>query len=294
MKKALIIFGIVIALMGTMFYLVNWVFLPAIKEKEKQKAALQNAESTPCSNVVDMTGEAVTWPQVAGDELDGKTISIEGYPELPFVMMLQNGRASVHLTSRMNQASGGMIILLVEEGNCENMMQPLPENYAQEDMIFMDNAGEEIYYGESMRITGKAKIKDGKYNVTVEKIEKTELNFNYENVCVRLADDNRKKTDDQLVYAEGILTAPDEQSSLRLGLFLEDESLSFFVNALVKYGSLDNQATDPGEEYNAEEIAVFDANGKTIRPGDRVRVYGTWDNEKANLWVEKIVLLEKE
>jgi hypothetical protein len=249
--------------------------------------------TTPCTNVVDITGESATWEQTHTDSLDGKTITIEGYPDLPFLMMLENGRASVHLTPRMNQGSGGMVTLLVEEGTCENMMQPLPSDYSQDDMIFMDNAGEEIVYGQSMRITGKAEIKDGKYNIVVEKIEKTTASFDYEKESARLTNTSAEKLDGQLVYAEGVLSTPDEQGGMRMEMFLEDESLPFIVNCNIRYGALNNQANELEENYSDEDIVIRDRGGKKVLPGSKVRVYGVWKNEKSDLWVEEIVLIEE-
>lgn len=258
----------------------------------RSQAAVEERDG-PCDNVVNITGDTVSWEQTKTGELEGKTVTLEGYPELPFIMMMQNGRASVRLNERMNQGIGGMVMLLVEEGECENTMQPLSDDYDQSDMIFTDNAGEEIIYGESMRITGTAMISNGKCTVSVKKIEKIVLSYDYEKEAERLTDKNQEDLHHQMVYAEGVLSTPDEAGGIRLEMFLEDESLAFIVNSMIKFGPLNNQADDLEEQYTDEDILIRDRDGKKIRTGDKVRVYGMWNYDNSDLWVEQIVLLEK-
>lgn len=294
MKKVLIIITVIFIFCCGMYYLVNEVIIPRTKANEAGIEDNSSGDTLPCTNVVDITGDPVTWEQTLTDSLNGKTISIEGYAELPFLMMIDKNRASVHFTSRMNQATGGMIILMVEQGTCENMIRELPEDYDQDDMIFMDNSGENIVYGECMRITGKAKIVDGKYEVTVKKIEKAEGGFDYEKESQRLTDAKKEKLDGELVYAEGFLSTPDEQNGVRLDMFLEDESLSFIPDCMIDYGKLNNQARDlPEDGYSDADIRIKDNTGQKVYPGDKVRVYGVWKNETGKLWVEQIVLLSE-
>lgn len=293
MKRTLIIITVIFIFCCGMYYLVNEVIVPGAKKNEPSSEEVPG-DTMPCTNVVDITGDPATWAQTLTDSLNGKTISIEGYAELPFLMMIEKNRVSVHFTPRMNQATGGMIILMVEQGTCENMIRELPEEYDQDDMIFMTNSGERVVYGECMRVTGKAKIVDGKYEVTVKKIERAEGGFDYEKNSVRLTDAKRERLDGEIVFAEGLLSTPDEQGGIRLDMFLEDESLSFIPDCMIDYGKLNNQARDlPEDGYSEDDIRIKDNSGQKVRPGDKVRVYGVWKNETGKLWVEQIVLLNE-
>lgn len=297
MKKKLIAPAIILGVILIGGYVMSLFLLPANKKNNRTDSVVTN--NTPCDNRSDVTGEVVTWQQLKEESWEGKTITIEGYAELPFLMMIEHDRASVHLTSRMNQASGGMMILMIEQGDCENTMRELPDDYTQQDIEIHTNNGEEIRYGEKVRVTGKVKKEDNKYNMIVKKIEPaTEGVFDYAKEATPLTEKSVTDTPDEtIVSAEGVLITPDEQSNgLRLQMFLDNpDVLSYIVMCKFEYGTLNNQAKElPEDGYSDSDIRIRDRNGKKIKAGDSVRVYGTWSPDKRTIWVEEVVLLAAE
>lgn len=282
MKRKLIIAIAIPVFLGLCFYVVNWIILPRIKANEK----VPSKAEAPCDGPVSVSGIAMNWAETGNDSFSGQIVTIEGYPELPLLMLMENGRASVHLTPRMNQATGGMVILMVKEGNCENSIKTLPSDYDLLDMVLYDNNGEKTGYGQKIRVTGKTNFEAGECRITVDKIERLTDSFDYAKQCSRLTEKTKDKT---LVYAEGMLTVPGEQRSLRLEMDIEDATLSYPVSCKIKYGPLNNQADElPEDGYSDEDVLIRDNAGRQLRAGDNVRVYGTWSADKKTIWVERI------
>lgn len=239
-------------------------------------------------------GEKLEWSKLEDKSMDGKMVTIEGYAELPFLMYTTEGTSTLHLHQRMNQYGGGMVSLTVKDGDDENTIKTLPDDYEQSDIEIHDNKGQKIVYGEKMRVTGKAKWEDGDYTIDVEMIEKVEGAFDYEKESVRLTDSSDfEALNEKLVWAEGEVYIADEQESgIRMDMWLDDSTLYSEIMCKFKYGSLPNQADELPETYYEEDVVYRDAKGKTLGDGSRVRVYGMWYADKEMIAVEKIVAVE--
>jgi hypothetical protein len=239
----------------------------------------------------DVTGTPVTWQEVNAEQHNGEIVTVEGYAELPFLMMIQDdGRASVHLSARQNQSAGGMIVMLIEEGDFENAIMPLPDDYGQEDLILTTNDGKKIDYRQKIRVTGKADFTEKTKKITVEKIEAIDDNFSYEKEAVRMTDD---RVGGELVFAEGVIFTPDEQGGISLDMLLDDSTLSDIVTICFPYGPDNNQADElPEDGYSDSDILIRDDSGNEILPESTVRVYGVWSDKTDQLYVEKVILIE--
>ena len=113
--------------------------------------------------------EKLEWTKIEDKSMDGKYVSIEGYPELPFLMYTDAGKSTLHLMERFNQYSGGMVILSVNDGTSPNRISPLPDDYAQTDIALYTDDGGKAYYGDKIRVSGTAKWEDGDYTIEVER-----------------------------------------------------------------------------------------------------------------------------
>lgn len=239
-------------------------------------------------------GENLDWAKLKDQSMAGKTVTIEGYPELPMLMMNEKGRSTVNLHMRMNQYGGGMVILSLEEGKGENQMNKLPGDYEQKDLVIRDSKGQEIHYGEKMRVTGEAKLENNKYKIKVSSIQKVDAAFDYEKAAVRLTDStDADKMNEQLVYAEGEIEVKSEQSNgIRLEMYMDDTTLYDAILCKFSYGPLNNQANELPDSFSEDDVLIRDNTGKKITEGSRVRVYGMWYPEKEMIAVEKVVLLQ--
>lgn len=238
-------------------------------------------------------GEKLEWSKIEDKSMDGKMVTIEGYPELPFLMYTSEGRSTVHLHQRMNQYGGGMITLSVKDGDDANTMKVLPDDYEQSDLVMNDNTGGTVVYGEKVKVTGKAKWEDGDYTIEVELIEKGSGSFDYAKECTRLTDDGFETLDQKLVWAEGEVYIADEQEGgIRMDMWLDDTTLAYEITVKLEYGSLPNQADELPETYYEDDVIFRDAKGKKLGEGSRVRVYGVWYSEQEMIAVEKIEAAE--
>jgi hypothetical protein len=234
-----------------------------------------------------VAGEKLEWSKIEDLTMAGKTITIEGFPELPFIMMTGEGTSTVNLSQRMNQYSGKLVVLTVKEGNDENTIKVLPDDYQQSDLELHDNKGEKIVYGDKIRITGKASVKNNQYHVEVEFIEKVDAAFDYKANSVRLTDSSdAEKLNKQLVWVEGEMYVADEQGGMRLEMYLDDTTLSDYILCKIEYGSLKNQADEMPETYTEDDVVFRDHTGKKMGEGTRVRVYGTWSPDDQLIGVE--------
>lgn len=239
-------------------------------------------------------GEKLEWSKLEDKSMAGKTVTIEGYAELPFLMYTTEGTSTIHLHQRMNQYGGGMVILSLKDGDDENTIKTLPDDYDNADIEIHDNKGQKIVYGEKMRVTGKATFEDGDYHIDVESIEKVDGAFDYAKESVRLTDSSDfEALNEKLVWAEGEVYIADEQESgIRMDMWLDDSTLSTEILCKFKYGSLPNQADELPETYYEDDVVYRDAKGKTLGDGSRVRVYGMWYADKEMIAVEKIEAAE--
>jgi hypothetical protein len=243
-----------------------------------------------CGSKEPVKGETLDWDKIADNSMVGKTVTIEGYPELPMLMLDAEGRSTLNLHRRMNQYSGGMIILSVKDGDDENTMKTLPDDYETSDLLIHDMKGQNAVYGDKIRVTGKATFENGKYHIEVEQIEKVEETFDYAKEAVRLTDSSDfEALDGKIVFAEGELYVTDEQESgIRMDVWLDDTTLAYGVMCKLPYGPLKNQANELPESYESADVVIRDNSGKKVTDGGRIRVYGMWRNEAELIAVEKI------
>ena len=224
-------------------------------------------------------GEKMDWSKADDSTMVGKTITIEGYAELPMVMMDDAEKTTVRLLERLNQYNGNLLLLSIKNGkDDENTINEVPDDYAQTDIAITDSKGQKIKYGDKMRITGTI----GKYYTTVEFIEKVDETFDFKASSVRLTDSSDiEALDLKLVYLEGEMYLADEQNSTtRMEMYCDDTTLSDYVLCKIKYGPLNNQADEE------DDVVFRDKSGKKMGDGTRVRVYGQWLSEDQEIAVE--------
>jgi hypothetical protein len=116
-------------------------------------------------------GEPVEWGSSDGYPKKGKTVTFEGYVEMPNLTYLNGGTYMVNLLQD-STSDGRKIVLQVMEGDCENTMLPIPTDYETSDLLIYDNDGNEIVQGDKIRVTGKVRDDGALYMIFAKRVEK--------------------------------------------------------------------------------------------------------------------------
>jgi hypothetical protein len=116
-------------------------------------------------------GAVLEWGRSEDYPKKGELVTFEGFVEMPNMTYLNGGTYLVNL-SQDSAFSGGSVTLMIVEGDCENTMAPLPDDYADSDLLIYDNSGKKIMHGDKVRVSGKVKDDGAMFMVFVKRIEK--------------------------------------------------------------------------------------------------------------------------
>lgn len=92
----------------------------------------------------------------------GDTVTFEGYVDMPPLTFVNNGWYMVNLRSD-STLNGAKVTMQILEGDCENTMVPLPNDFDLHDLVIHNNDGEKIVQGEKTRATGIVNGQKGLY-----------------------------------------------------------------------------------------------------------------------------------
>jgi hypothetical protein len=245
-----------------------------------------------------ITGQKMSWDSLSDSSLNGKMVTIEGYPRLPLIMSSSEDTGTVHLLEREHQYNGRAIILHIPIGNGENSQSKLPDQYEESDLVIHDRNGEKITYGQKMRITGRASIRYTKYFIAVESIEKiNDPPFDFIKAgAVHLNDSSDlEMLDKKFVYAEGVIRFSEDQEYKQtwVDMIIDDETLSDEVYCKIEYGTGTNQVIELPDPDTDKGTVLLDKDRKKIAEGSRVRIFGVWNAEDEFISVEQIVYAGK-
>jgi hypothetical protein len=98
-------------------------------------------------------------------------VTFEGYVVMPNMTYLNGGTYLVNLYPD-STFSGHYVTLMVYEGDCENTMEPIPDDYDEGDLLIYDNSAKEIVHGDQIRVTGKVFDTRMMYIFIAKRIEK--------------------------------------------------------------------------------------------------------------------------
>jgi hypothetical protein len=116
-------------------------------------------------------GSVIGWTEDSLYPAKGEMVTFEGYVELPNLTYLNGATYMVNLLQD-STLEGRKLILQINEGDCENTMEPLPNEYDNNDLLIRDNGGAKIRNGEKVRVTGKVTSDKSLYMFWVKRIEK--------------------------------------------------------------------------------------------------------------------------
>ncbi len=118
-------------------------------------------------------GTPLEWDTAANYPAKEELVTFEGYAEMPNMTYLNSGTYLVNL-KQDSTMEGDYVTMMIWEGDCENTMAPIPEDYEDKDLLIYDNSGNEIVHGDKVRVTGKVWDDRMLYIFKVARIEKLE------------------------------------------------------------------------------------------------------------------------
>lgn len=116
-------------------------------------------------------GTIMKWGEDSLYPEKGEMVTFEGYVEMPNMTYLNGGTYMVNLVED-SLLEGRDVVMQINEGDCENTMVPLPDDYDNSDLVIRDNSGNKIRHGEKVRVTGKVTDDRALYMFWVKRIEK--------------------------------------------------------------------------------------------------------------------------
>ncbi len=113
----------------------------------------------------------VEWASDESYPAKGDTVTFEGYVDMPALTFVNNGWYMVNLRSD-STLEGRKVTMQILEGDCENTMLPLPNDFDLDDLVIHDNDGKKVKQGEKIRATGIVNGQKGLYMFYIKRIEK--------------------------------------------------------------------------------------------------------------------------
>jgi hypothetical protein len=210
-------------------------------------------------------------------------VEIEGYIQLPTLSTIGDKEQSVSLFGRKNQTNGLSIYTKMPVGSGKNSMKKLPLEYDKSDVKITGNAGEILELNQRVKLTGKmyymksyTKGEPGTTYFTVEKIELVEeKEFDYRSwkTAKSFSEISKDENRNNEYYIEGIIDVP---MFVLTGweMTIDLKKGSETVTIKIMTGKENNQMEDLKENWTKKDIKIRNFEGKLIKPGQKVRVYG--------------------
>lgn len=118
-------------------------------------------------------GNTIAWGETKDYPGKDTMVTFDGYLDLPNMTYLNSGTYLLNLRED-SALDGRKVILMIWEGDCENTMAPIPNDYDHEDLLVYDNSSKKIHQGDKVRVTGKVRDDNsGFYTVFVKRVEKS-------------------------------------------------------------------------------------------------------------------------
>jgi hypothetical protein len=116
-------------------------------------------------------GTVLEWGKKDDYPKKGEMVTFEGYVAMPNMTYLNGGTYLVTLAYD-STLEDYHLTMMIWEGDCENTMKPIPNDYDDSDLLILGNSGEKIKHGDKVRVTGKVKDDGAMFMFFVKRIEK--------------------------------------------------------------------------------------------------------------------------
>lgn len=151
---------------------VGWKFIKGEIGSDKKDPAIVEQEKECRGGPASVShGDLIEWDTAGNYPKKGETVTFEGYVEMPNMTYLNGGTYMVNLLQDSTLV-GNKVVLRIMEGDCENTMMPIPNDYDASDLLIYDNTGIEIVQGDKVRVTGKVSDDKMLYMIFAKRIEK--------------------------------------------------------------------------------------------------------------------------
>lgn len=219
--------------------------------------------------------------------IDGTRIVIEGYVTVSSTVYDSGHSTGLQLWERKNQSAGDYVSISVENGNGNNTMKGLPSNYTREDLELKDDKGQEVHYGDRIRVTGmyNKPYDDGYGSVEVQSFEKiADAPMDYSSLgAVKITTDTtgQSKWDGKLVVAEGYLEIPMYVNVGTTAYFdlKPSQNSDDYLTVDIFVGKGPNMVEEIPDNFQESDIKVH-AHDDQIAGKKKVRVYGVWEYDR--------------
>lgn len=220
-------------------------------------------------------------------DADGMRVTIEGYIAVGSTIYESGSSTSLQLWERKGQHDGDYISVGVNIGSGNNEMQSLPDDYKKTDLALKDDKGNEVHYGDRVKITGiyDAPYSDGYGSIDIQSFEKVEdIAFDYAGLGAtkieQEAEENKHEDlNGHIVYAEGYLEIPSFVYVTETCYFdlVKKAGADDYVTVDIVIGTGPNMVEEFPDDYGPDDIKIHDDKDAVVGK-KKVRVYGVWDN----------------
>lgn len=253
--------------------------------------------------------QAVSLNDVFSNDYDDREVlEFEGYiGQIPTTVSFSGGTMNIRIFQRRNQAGGSYLNLDVPLGTGNNEVEKLPAQYKQEDLKVHTKSGKVIGVGSKVKVKATGYYASGDYYamdvLSIEAASEDSFDNNVFKDAQVLTSDIIADTSMHEVYSymDGVLSIPSVFYSMdgTIGLDFKTSSNKDFDEVDIAVGEGPSTMDMLPSSYTSKDLLVRDAEGNPIKPGSKVRVYGTWERYSfvsstglgGRFYVEEVVAL---
>ena len=216
--------------------------------------------------------------------LDQARVTIEGYIGVGGTIYESGSSTSLQLWERKGQHQGDYVSVGIDIGTQNNTMKSLADDYKKTDLTLKDDKGNEVKYGDRIRVTGiySRPYSDGYGSVNIQSFEKVEdPGTDYASLGAKkiTVDTNgHAALNGQLVVAEGYLEIPTMVYITETVYFNlhPTKGADDYLTVDIVIGNGPNMAEDLPDNYSEADIKIHDHKDMLVGK-KKVRVYGVWE-----------------
>ncbi len=215
----------------------------------------------------------------------GKVVAVEGYLQLPQVLVADAEQAQVNFHARPLQRRGTTLFASLKLGDCANCMAKLPATYKLGDLKVFSDDQKPMTQGQRLRLTGTLSTgkEKGQTNARWSKIKVDEIEeldgAPYDYATSKALEINRENIGDStldgdLVRAMGRVAIPQMlflKDDVMMEMILGSDTLG--VSFLIGNGA--NQIDPIPSNFSKSDFKIHDYQGALIDLRKPVTVWGT-------------------
>jgi hypothetical protein len=243
---------------------------PSAAEQQKAMDAILNAEP-------------IEFPKAFDNSMNDKMVKVEGYFSMPEYSYQLQGSVRLNFYERKNQFFAfPQLSLLMDAGDGNNAMQPLPKKFKPEDVKIKTDNGSYVYPGERISVIGELSVSPDYYRVACKKVEKipgVEVNYGALD-AVKLNTGNMTDANlkGRLVSIEGEFEIPSFVfGSNATNLDLSVPGINKKVPIAIAFGNGAGKLQPLPGNFSPADVKIHDDRNRVINLKRKVLVYGVWD-----------------